>query len=133
MEAIYPKYAFGSISLPLWRKNVIEFLSEHRRYRILLWEFGPTLWDYLYEVKEKPNYTSNGLKITYSIAPVIGLITFASTRRVGFTAAVTLGMILFGACITVAIDSQKRECNSQEIKDEHCLESLKLLGEMPKY
>ncbi|WP_339045257.1 hypothetical protein [Candidatus Mesenet endosymbiont of Agriotes lineatus] len=48
-ELLFAKYAciLGSFSIPLWQNNVIQFLSSHRKYRILWWEFGPTMLEYL--------------------------------------------------------------------------------------
>ncbi|MBD0391953.1 hypothetical protein IC220_05885 [Wolbachia endosymbiont of Pentalonia nigronervosa] len=43
VEAIYPEHSFGSVSVPIWQYNVIRKFSQHRKYRVLLWEFGPSL------------------------------------------------------------------------------------------
>ncbi|WP_353277848.1 hypothetical protein [Wolbachia endosymbiont (group A) of Agelastica alni] len=51
MEPIFPEYTFGSVSLPLWQNNIIRRFSEHRKYRVLLWEFGPTLFEHLCKQK----------------------------------------------------------------------------------
>ncbi|WP_375315959.1 hypothetical protein [Wolbachia endosymbiont (group A) of Colletes cunicularius] len=128
------KYASN---LPEWQKDVVKFLSNHRKYRIFGWEFGPTLLDYLYRVREnkQPDYAKNGLIITYSITPVVAVISFASTRRAMFTAAATLGVILFGVLITVAIDYQKtkRKDTGGVASQECCLRLLEGLDEVPKY
>ncbi|WP_425384576.1 hypothetical protein [Wolbachia endosymbiont (group A) of Cerceris ruficornis] len=128
------KYASN---LPEWQKDVVKFLSNHRKYRIFGWEFGPTLLDYLYRVREnkQPDYAKNGLIITYSITPVVAIISFASTRRATFTAAATLGVILFGVLITVAIDYQKtkRKDTGGVASQECCLRLLEGLDEVPKY
>jgi len=47
MKAIYPEHSFGSVSVPIWQYNVIRKFSQHRKYRVLLWEFGPTIFEYL--------------------------------------------------------------------------------------
>ncbi|WP_353282517.1 hypothetical protein [Wolbachia endosymbiont (group A) of Myopa testacea] len=124
-------------NLPEWQKDVVKFLSNHRKYRIFGWEFGPTLLDYLYRVREnkQPDYAKNGLIITYSITPVVAIISFASTRRATFTAAATLGVILFGVLITVAIDYQKkkRKDTGGVASQECCLRLLEGLDEVPKY
>ncbi|WP_341808122.1 hypothetical protein [Wolbachia endosymbiont (group E) of Neria commutata] len=137
MEPIFPAYASKSANLPIWQSNVVRFLSNHRKYRILWWEFGPTLLNHLHKVKEdtKSDYTKNGLILTYSIASAALLISLASTRKVAFTAAVTSGVILLGITTTVAIDYQKtkRKGASEAVDQEYCLELLNLLGEMPKY
>jgi hypothetical protein len=115
------------------RQKDVKFLSSHKKCRIFGWEFGPTLLDYLYRVKEnkQPDYTRNGLIVTYSIA----LISFTSTRRTTFTAAATFGVMLFGILITVAIDYQKtkRKDNSEAMSQECCLGLLEGLDEAPKY
>ncbi len=48
-EPLFAKYAsiLGSFSIPLWQNNVTQFLSSHRKYRILWWEFGPTMLEHL--------------------------------------------------------------------------------------
>ncbi|MFP3015792.1 MAG: hypothetical protein ACEY3B_05870 [Wolbachia sp.] len=51
MEPIFPEYTFGSVSLPLWQNNIVRRFSEHRKYRVLLWEFGPTLFEHLCKQK----------------------------------------------------------------------------------
>ncbi|WP_265039247.1 DUF1631 domain-containing protein [Wolbachia endosymbiont (group A) of Yponomeuta plumbellus] len=51
MEPIFPEYTFGSVSLPLWQNNIIRRFSEHRKYRVLLWEFGPNLFEHLCKQK----------------------------------------------------------------------------------
>lgn len=51
MEPIFPEYTFGSVSLPIWQNNIIRRFSEHRKYRVLLWEFGPTLFEHLCKQK----------------------------------------------------------------------------------
>ncbi|WP_265027456.1 MULTISPECIES: hypothetical protein [unclassified Wolbachia] len=134
MTKVFAEWACES---SVWQENVVKFLSNHRKYRICGWEFGPTLLDYLYGVKEskQPNYTKNGLSITYSIAPVVAIISFASTRRATFTAAATLGVMLFGILITVAIDYQKtrRKDTGGVISQECCVRLLEGLDEVPKY
>ncbi|WP_341810577.1 hypothetical protein [Wolbachia endosymbiont (group A) of Campoletis raptor] len=51
MEPIFPEYTFGSVSLSVWQNNIIRRFSEHRKYRVLLWEFGPSLFEYLCKQK----------------------------------------------------------------------------------
>ncbi|MCJ7454944.1 MAG: hypothetical protein MUP48_05850, partial [Wolbachia endosymbiont of Homalodisca vitripennis] len=137
MEPIFPEYTFGSVSLPLWQNNIIRRFSEHRKYRIFLWEFGPTLLDHLHIVKEgkSPDYTKRGLILTYSIASIALFISFASTRRAAFTAAITSGVILLGVVTTVAIDYQKtKRKGSSEVKSqEYCIGLLEALGNTPRY
>ncbi|MGL5028756.1 MAG: hypothetical protein ACRC6C_01310 [Wolbachia pipientis] len=137
MEPIFPQCAFGSVNLPVWQNNVIRRFSEHKKYRVLLWEFGPTLLDHLHRVKEgkSPDYTKSGLTLTYSIASVALFVSFASTRRVTFTAAVTSGIVLLGISTTVAIDYQKtkRKDSSEVTSQEYCLGLLEALGNTPQY
>ncbi|GFR03875.1 uncharacterized protein TNCT_490751 [Trichonephila clavata] len=121
-------------SSPEQQDNVIRFLSSHKKHRIFGWEFGPTLLDHLYRIKKggHPDYTKNGLILTYSIASVAALASFASTRKATVTAATTLGAILLGIAITAAIDYQKtKRKDNDEVVDQ--LQLLKLLGETPKY
>ncbi|WP_157956342.1 hypothetical protein [Wolbachia endosymbiont of Folsomia candida] len=51
MEPIFPEYAFGSVNLPCWQNNVIRRFSQHQKYRVLFWEFGPTVFEYLCKQK----------------------------------------------------------------------------------
>ncbi|WP_341820617.1 hypothetical protein [Wolbachia endosymbiont (group A) of Myopa testacea] len=114
--------------------NVIKFLSSHKKYRIFGWEFGPTLLDHLYRVKEgnHPDYTKNGLILTYSIASIAAFVSLASTRRATVAAAVTLGIILLGIATTATIDYQKtKRKDSDELIDQS--ELLRLLGKTRQY
>ncbi|GFQ75295.1 uncharacterized protein TNCT_479131 [Trichonephila clavata] len=90
----------------------------------------------LSDVNDKEGWTprlyKNGLILTYSIASVAALASFASTRKATVTAATTLGAILLGIAITAAIDYQKtKRKDNDEVVDQ--LQLLKLLGETPKY
>ncbi|WP_353288906.1 ankyrin repeat domain-containing protein [Wolbachia endosymbiont (group A) of Pogonocherus hispidulus] len=113
--------------------NIIRFLSSHKKYRVFGWEFGPTLLDQLYGVKNnRPDYTKSGLILTYSIASIAAFVSFASTRRATVAAAVTLGIILLGIATTATIDYQKtKRKDSDELIDQS--ELLRLLGETRQY
>ncbi|WP_157956339.1 coiled-coil domain-containing protein [Wolbachia endosymbiont of Folsomia candida] len=137
MEPIFPKYSGHSVSLPVWKSNVIRFLANHKKYRIFWWEFGPTLLDHLHKMKESkhPDYTKNGLVLTYCAALITASALLTSTRRAAFTAAVTSSVMLLGITITVLVDYQntKRKPSNEEANQEDCLKLLEALGEMPRY
>ncbi|APR98054.1 hypothetical protein [Wolbachia endosymbiont of Folsomia candida] len=43
--------SISEIKRAIQQDNIVAFLSNHRRYRILWWEFGPTLFEYLCKQK----------------------------------------------------------------------------------
>ncbi|WP_341821429.1 hypothetical protein [Wolbachia endosymbiont (group A) of Myopa testacea] len=121
-------------SLPEWQKNVVEFLSSRRKYRLFGWEFGPILLDELYRIRD---YRTDYIRVGTFFIPIVafsaGLVSFVSTRRVNLAAVVTSSLIVLGIITTLAVDYQMTKRKAGVVSQEDCVELLKALERMPQY
>ncbi|WP_265017600.1 J domain-containing protein [Wolbachia endosymbiont (group A) of Epistrophe grossularia] len=121
-------------SLPEWQKNVVEFLSSRRKYRLFGWEFGPILFDELYRIRDyRTDYIRVGAFFTPIVAFSAGLVSFVSTRRVYLAAVVTSSLIVLGIITTLAVDYQMTKRKAGVVSQEDCVKLLKALERMPQY
>ncbi|WP_264735774.1 hypothetical protein [Wolbachia endosymbiont (group A) of Rhinocyllus conicus] len=121
-------------SLPEWQKNVVEFLSSRRKYRLFGWEFGPILLDELYGIRDyRTDYIRVGAFFTPIVAFSAGLVSFVSTRRVYLAAVVTSSLIVLGIITTLAVDYQMTKRKAGVVSQEDCVKLLKALERMPQY
>ncbi|WP_353269701.1 hypothetical protein [Wolbachia endosymbiont (group A) of Myopa testacea] len=105
-------------SLPEWQKNVVEFLSSRRKYRLFGWEFGPILLDELYKIRDyRTDYIRVGTFFTPIVAFSTGLVSFVSTRRVNLAAVVTSSLIVLGIITTLAVDYQMTKRKAGVVKE----------------
>ncbi|WP_375315960.1 hypothetical protein [Wolbachia endosymbiont (group A) of Colletes cunicularius] len=127
------KYASN---LPEWQKNVVEFLSSRRKYRLFGWEFGPTLLDELYGISYYHtgyDYIKVGVFFTPIVAFSAGLVSFISTRRVNLAVAITSSIIVLGIITTLAVDYQMTRRKAGVVSQGDCVELLKALERIPQY
>lgn len=117
-----------------WQKNVAEFLSSRRKYRVFSWECGPTLLDELHCKRQcELDYIKIGIAYTPIIAMSAGLISLIITRKAGFAGVVTSGLILFGIVATLTIDYQMTKKKGGEVSEKECVELLQELEKMPQH
>ncbi|WP_253299917.1 hypothetical protein, partial [Wolbachia endosymbiont of Chironomus riparius] len=117
-------------TLEKWREDVIQFLSNHKKYRVLGRELGPRLLD---ELSCNYGYTERGMVFTPLIAFSAGIISLITTRKIGFSAAVTSSLVLFGIVMTIAVDCKMTKRKGEEISEEECVDLLIRLEQMPQH